>query len=484
MLVVLVGIFVALPVVLYGQFEGADRRSHDLVTQSLRRQGWLVAQALATQLADRDSLSGAELNKTLGRFAGNGTVLKLMFQPKAGRAASGFYLVGSAPYAAASEINAELAVLGQHGILQSLADSCTWDKPVELRYRQPDGAEEIMTSVNPIQGKLGCWVLVSTNNSTALLSTAYGRPYWQTDAVRMAAAIYLAFAVMAVLVALRMRGALRQFRRVAREIRSGPAGGAAFADRNTLPELASVADDFDRLVRDLHRAAANIRNSAEETAHSVKAPLAIIHSALQPLKAAVPPGDTRLQRSTQLIENALERLSVQISAAQRLGNDTADFIEAPKLWLNLSDIVTDALQNAGDISLDKNIRFVRHLDEEVRIQAPDGILDIIVENILDNAISFSPSGSTITTTLIDTAGRIDLLIDDEGPGVDPGKIDHIFDRHFSFRPPGAPAGAPAHAGLGLWIVRHHVEALNGTVRASNQSNGGLRIHVCLPRGNG
>ncbi|WP_445682840.1 sensor histidine kinase [Radicibacter daui] len=480
MLIVLVGIFVALPVVLYGQFEEADRRSHELVTESLRKQDWLVAQALETQLMDRKSLSPAGLNATLAPFAGDGTVLKLMFQPRGGGAASGFYLVGSAPYAAANQIDAELAVLARHGILKSLADSCSWDQPVELRYQQSDGREEIMTSALPIQGKLGCWVLVSTNNSTELLSTTFGRPYWQTDAVRMAAVIYLAFAALAVLMALRMRGALRQFRRVAREVRSNPVGAAAFAERNTLPELASVAADFDRLVRDLHRAAANIRNSAEETAHSVKAPLAIIQSALQPLKAVVPPGDKRLERSAQLIETALERLSVQISAAQRLGNDTADFIEAPKLWIDLTGLLTDALQNAGDISLDKNIRFVRHLDSDVRVLAPEGILDIIVENILDNAISFSPSGSTITTTLIDTAGRIDLLIDDQGPGVDAGKIDRIFDRHFSFRPPGDSAGLPAHAGLGLWIVRHHVEALNGTVSASNHPGGGLRIHVCLP----
>lgn len=484
MLIVLVGIFVALPIVLYGQFEEADRHSHELVTESLRKQGWLVAQALATQLADRRSLSPAELNAALGKFAGNGTVLKLMFQPRDGRAASGFYLVGSAPYAAAGEIDAELAVLARHGILNSLAKSCSWDQPVELRYQQSDGTEEIMTSAIPIQGKLGCWVLVSTNNSTELLSTTFGRPYWQTDAVRMAAAIYLAFAALAILAALRMRSALRRFRLVAREIRRGPMGAAAFADRNTLPELASVAADFDRLVRDLRRAAANIRNSAEETAHSVKAPLAIIQSALQPLKTAIPPGDKRLERSAQLIETALERLSVQISAAQRLGNDTADFIEAPRLWIDLSGLVTEALQNAGDISLDRNIRFVRHLDSEVQVLAPEGILDIIVENILDNAISFSPSGSTITTTLIDTAGRVDLLIDDEGPGVDPGKIDRIFDRHFSYRPPGHAVGIPSHAGLGLWIVRHHIEALGGTVHASNHPGGGLRIHVCLPRNNG
>lgn len=483
-LLMLVGIFVALPFVLYGQFERADRQSRDLVADSLRREGWLVAQALAARLEQREDSTPAELNAMLERFADDGTSLRLMFKPRQGGAAGSFFFVASAPRVPADQMGADLDLLARHGILKSLGESCSWDKPVEIRYRQRDGAEEILTSVIPIQGQRGCWVLVSADNSSALLNSAFGRPYWQTDNVRMAALIYLIFAGLAVLVALTMRGALRHFRRVAGDIRRGGVGAAAFANRNPLPELASVARDFDRLVQDLHRAAANIRSTAEENAHSVKAPLAVIRSALQPLKAVAPQDDQRAQRALQLIETALARLSALISAAQRLGNDTADFIEAPKLRINLTHVVSDALHNARDISLDRQIRFIRHLDENVHVLAPDGILDIIVENILDNAVSFCRPSCTITTTLSQSARRVELIIDDEGPGIDPAKIDHIFDRNFSFRPAGAAAtGEPAHAGLGLWIVRHHVEALGGWVEASNRKDGGLRMHVCLPGNN-
>ncbi|MBP7339011.1 HAMP domain-containing sensor histidine kinase [Niveispirillum sp.] len=480
----LVGIFVALPVVLYGQFEEADRKSRELVAESLRRDGWLVAQALGARLEQREDLPPAQLNAMLEKFADNGTILRLMFQPRMGDAAGGFFFVASAPRMPADQLGADLDLLGRHGILKSLGESCSWDKPVEIRYRQMDGAEEILTSVIPIQGRRGCWVLVSADNSSAMLNSAFGRPYWQTDNVRMAALIYLALAGLALLVAWRMRGALRHFRRVAGDIRRGGASASAFADRNPLPELASVAHDFDRLVQDLNRAAANIRSSAEDNAHSVKAPLAVIRSALQPLKNAVPADDQRSQRALQLIETALSRLSALISAAQRLGNDTADFIEAPKLRINLTQVVADALHNARDISSDRQIRFVRHLDDNVRVLAPEGILDIIMENILDNALGFCRPGGTITTTLTRSATRVDLIIDDEGPGVDPGKIEHIFDRNVSIRPPAkAPSGEPSHAGLGLWIVRHHVEAMGGTVEASNRAGGGLRMHVRLPRNN-
>ncbi len=474
----------ALPIILYGQFEKADRQTRNLVAENLRHHGWFIAQALIPILDHANDVSDPELEAALEKFSGDGTLLRLMFRPAGQNGANGFYFIASAPHISAQQTGPDLDILAQQGILKALADSCSWDKPVEFRYQQVNGSEEIITSINPINGRLGCWALISANNSSALLSTAFGRPYWQTENVRMAALIYLAFAVLAGLVAISVRRALRHFRNVAREIRRGGVGTVAFASRNILPELASAATDFDRLVEDLHHAASDIRRTAEDNAHAVKAPLAIIKSALEPLRRAISEDDQRSQRAVQLIDSALGRLSTLVSTAQQLGNDTANFIEAPKLRINLTTVVAEGLRNARDISAEKNIRFIRHLDENTYILAPEGILDIIVENILDNAISFSNDGATITTTLVKSKSRIDLQIEDEGPGIDPNKIERIFERNFSFRPSKArDDGAPAHAGLGLWIVRHHTEVLGGQVTASNRAEGGLCVHLTLP-GNG
>jgi two-component system sensor histidine kinase ChvG len=470
--------------ILYTQFEEADRQTRELASESLRHHDWLLAQALIPVLNRIDQLSSADLNAALGRYAEDGTDLKLLLRPQRETGSADFYFIASAPAVSSDQFGPELRILEQQGVLKSLEESCSWDHPIEIRYRNASGAEEVLTSIIPINGNLGCWALVSAHNGSDFLSTAFGRPYWQTDHVRMAALVYVVLAALAGLIAISARRALRHFRTVAREIRRGGVGTVAFASRNILPELASVAADFDRLVEDLHRAASDIRRTAEEDAHALKAPLAVIRSALQPLKRAIPEDDQRAHRATQLIESAVTRLSTLISTAQRLGNNTADFIEAPKLRIDLTNVVAEGLTNARDISLERNIRFVRRLAEDVLVLAPDGILDIIVENILDNAISFSPDGGTITTTLSKTYHRIDLQIEDEGPGIDPSKIERIFDRNFSVRTSGGTeSGEPEHAGLGLWIVRRHVGALGGYVTAANRVGGGLRVHVRLP-GNG
>ena len=125
------------------------------------------------------------------------------------------------------------------------------------------------------------------------------------------------------------------------------------------------------------------------------------------------------------------------------------------------------------------------------MRAGKGMLEIVLQNVLENATSFSPQGGTIALTLVQGRGIVQFQVDDEGPGIPPERIDRVFERYFSSRPvadngrDGAEGGTdrspPAHAGLGLWIVRRNVEALGGEVRANNRVGGGLSVTIVLPR---
>jgi two-component system sensor histidine kinase ChvG len=486
-LIILVGIFIALPFILYGQFEKADRQTRNLLTGSIQHRSWLIAQALTPLLERSTGLADPALSDILAKFTQDETTLRLMLRPETGKNVSGgFYFVASSPPIPSEGLNAELDTLAKHGVLKSLADSCSWGAPIEFRYKQSNGAQELLTSIVPIKTKTACWTLISTHNESEFLDTSIGRPYWQTDGVRIAIAVYLVFAALVILVALSVRRSLRHFREVARDIRRGGVTHATFASRNIIPELASVATDFDHLVHDLRRAAADIRETAEDNAHAVKTPLAIIRSALEPIKRSVPVTDERSRRALHIIDSSLSRLTVLVSAAQRVGNDTADFIEAPKLSLNLTMIVINVLQNARDVALERDVTIIHHLQTDVHVLAPENVLDVVIENILDNAIVFTRPRGTITVSLTRNDKTVDLFIDDEGPGIDPNRISQVFERYVSLRPQ-QPAtltrseiDAPSHMGLGLWIVRRHVEALGGHVTALNRETGGLSVHITLP----
>jgi two-component system sensor histidine kinase ChvG len=99
--------------------------------------------------------------------------------------------------------------------------------------------------------------------------------------------IYLVLAILAMLAAVSIFLSLRRFREVADEIGQGRIGDYAFSQRNIVPELSSVARDFDKLVLDLKHLSQQIRQSAEDNAHSFKTPLAAIQSSLSPVRRAV-----------------------------------------------------------------------------------------------------------------------------------------------------------------------------------------------------
>ena len=326
----LVGIFVALPIVLYGQFESADRQTRELVTRAIHDRSTLIARALAPVLRRPEPLSQAELKAELAKYGSDGTMLKLLRQPFGAADGEGFYFVGSVPPIVAAQLDGELDELMRLGVLRHVTDACTLDSSNEIRYRQPDGTVELLTSIIPIKDPRGCWVLLSTHTTSEFLNTSIGRPYWETREIRLAAAIYFVLAVLVFLIAFSIRRSLQRFRNVAYEIGQGRIGDYAFTARNTVPELSGVAQVFDKLVLDLRRVADQIRQSAEENAHSLKTPLATIKSSLTPIRHACAASDQRAQRALDIIDHCVDRLYAMVTAAQRLDNSTADLIAAPR----------------------------------------------------------------------------------------------------------------------------------------------------------
>ncbi|MDB5396476.1 MAG: ATP-binding protein [Rhodospirillales bacterium] len=481
--IVLVAIFFVLPFLVYNQFDKADTNLRSFVTRSIQHKSWLIAQALRPTLDRPDRLPDGELAAQLAKFDGDGTRLQLMLKPAKG-AVGHFYYVASSPPVQSDQIDAELSSLEGHGILDRLSRSCSDDTPIDVQYQRPGGQDQILTSLVPIQTRWGCWILVSSHTTSEFLYTAVARPLWTTPESRLAALFYLAGALLAMLVVIGVSRSLRHFRKVAAEIRQGRTRHSSFASQEVAPELSSVAADFDAFAMDLQNVARDIRQAAEDNAHSFKAPVATVEASLETVRRSLPPTDNTAHRAFELIGYSVDRLKALISASQQLDNVTADLIEAPRHRVNLASVVSEVLGRFHDILAEREITILQKLDEKLFVTGSKQVLDVTIENIFDNAISFSPQKSVITVSLDKAAQIADLRIDDQGPGIDPKKIDRIFDRYFSLRPVrlSDEAGDETlpHAGLGLWIVRRNVEALHGTVTATNLDRAGLRIRVMLP----
>jgi two-component system sensor histidine kinase ChvG len=115
----------------------------------------------------------------------------------------------------------------------------------------------------------------------------------------------------------------------------------------------------------------------------------------------------------------------------------------------------------------------------------DSRLGQVVTNLVDNARSFSAEGAEVRVTLRRDGGSVEILVDDDGPGIRPDAVERIFERFYTDRPEGEGFGN--NSGLGLAISKQIVEAHGGTITAGNRSAAdgsvaGARFTVRLPVG--
>lgn len=492
-------LFATVPVLVYNQFRAANDESNRLLVAGAEAEGRLIAEALRPALDQADGATLAALAGTVQRLGAAGPEIKLLFRPA--KAPGAFYYVASSPVVPAAYLERERQDLLRLGVLDRLGSSCGQTGTIGFRTTAPDGAVELLTSITAVDTQAGCWVVITADRSTAALGTALGQPYWKTAAVGTAAAIYVAMALGVLALLVQIWLALRRFGRLARALRTGGPEVGSFAAANRIPELAGVAAEFDRLVDSLRASAEALRFTAQEIAHAFKTPLGIIAQSLEPLRHRIG-DDPRGRRALELIDRALDRLDGLVSAARALDETLADTLNPPCERIVLSEVLAGIVAGYREALEATRIRFAATIDPDCAVSGALPLIETIVENLLDNAVSFSPPGGTIDIQLharhpsarfggakpgSARPGVAELSIADQGPGVAPETLDQIFERFVSLREGrGAPAvvsrpqGGAANLGLGLWIVRRNVEVMGGVVAAGNRADGGFRVVVALP----
>lgn len=484
-------VFVLVPVFLYLEFRSAHDESQELLLRSVRAEGRTISQSLLPLLENANGAALPELGRDLARYAGEVTTIKLLLQPADSQdGTNGFYYVASWPPVAPSNLEAERDTLASQGVLDRLAENCRGDIPFSLIYHRPTGGAEIVTAVTPLSTAAGCWAVIASFSDDAVPAAHLGQPYWATPPVIIAALIYLTMAAITFATLLSVRGGLRRFALRARRIREQGPDAGSFADRNNLPELADVAAEFDRMVDALHRSAADIRRTAEDNAHAFKTPIAVIRQSIEPLRRALPEGNQRAERAIGVVEHSLDRLDGLVASARRLDEATADLIAKPRVPVDLGHVIGGLIQIQSAIlaSRDVSIILASHdltisadLLPGLFVLGTEEMIETVIENLIDNAVSFSPAGSEILVHLTRDGRFAHLTVSDHGPGVPAEQLEHIFDRYYSERRAEPANGAPSsYFGIGLWISLRNVEAMGGTIAAENRTPHGLTVHVRLP----
>jgi two-component system sensor histidine kinase ChvG len=225
-----------------------------------------------------------------------------------------------------------------------------------------------------------------------------------------------------------------------------------------------------------------IERFAADVTHEIKNPLSSIRSAIETLRRI--DDQRRRKQLLAIITNDVTRLD-------RLISDVAD---ASRVDAELSRVMSERVDVAPILRTLKELQDATRGENEpwIDLDAPEsglvvrGVEDRLVQvfrNLISNAESFSPPRGRIAVAARERGGAVEIVVEDEGPGIPDGKLEQIFDRFYSERPREERFGQ--HSGLGLAISKQIVEALRGRITAENRRdrNGhvlGARFVVTLP----
>lgn len=479
-------IFAILPLVLSLQFRRVDAYKQHLLTRSVQAQGAIIAAMLKPTLQHLDQHSVDQLAQLLSSLHVGGLGVRILLRPNAAPPGSGFfyYYVTTWPRMSTADMSADAHTLLATGLFQKLARACDEGFPLVQNYPSQSARREVLTSLVPVKSPAGCWVIITSSTPSQIGNAASELPYWQQPAIRLAAAIYAGMAILVVWLLLAVRGDLRRFVIQARHVGEDSLG-PRFASVNRIAELSGIAAEFDRMVGFLRQSASTVREAAEETAHTLKAPIGIIAQSMETLRRHADTADAEAQRAIELVQRSLERLSHLVLVTRQLGESTANLLDIDRRPTDLSAVVRGIVADYEQSAALQGKRIGGALESGVVVMGNADLLEAAVENIIDNALGFSPPGGNVTVMLRRLRRSCELRVDDEGPGIPPDELPHLFDRHYSSRRNGDDSANGAgrhslHFGIGLWIVGRNVSVLGGTVRAENQDHAGLRVTVVLP----
>jgi signal transduction histidine kinase len=237
-------------------------------------------------------------------------------------------------------------------------------------------------------------------------------------------------------------------------------------------ELGDLGRSVSRLLTRLREHQNYLRTLADKLAHELRTPLAMVRSSLDNLEAVDDPADIERYRQ-RAIEGSdrLNRIFQAMSQATRIEESLS---QEEFLVLALNDFLEHYLSACRTAYPQHRFRLIPAKGTIMARVAPD-LLAQLLDKLIDNAVDFSPQGSTIRLRLRESGKQVELDVDNDGPPL-PEDHDTLFDSMVSVR---ERARGRVHLGLGLSIVRLIAEHHGGTVQASN-IRGGVRFRLSLP----
>jgi two-component system sensor histidine kinase CreC len=213
--------------------------------------------------------------------------------------------------------------------------------------------------------------------------------------------------------------------------------------------------------------------------HELKSPLSAIRGAAELLQEGMPP--QQQARFIANIRHEAERIARIVDRMLELARLENRRVSPEMETVELNAIVRTVVESHEPLLAGKEVRTEIALPDPLTLEGNPFLLHQALENLILNAIEFSPHGGAVRVAAVVESDRVIVAVTDEGPGIPDYALDRIFERFYSL---GRPGTGRKSTGLGLNFVREVAKSHGGAVRVVNRAGGGALAELTLPRGRG
>ena len=254
------------------------------------------------------------------------------------------------------------------------------------------------------------------------------------------------------------------------------------------PPLPAGKDEMGRLTRSFDAMRGQVRQSQQRerdflsgVSHDLKTPLAIIQGYASAITDGAASDDASRQRALLGIQRETERMGRLVAALLELARLQSGLVPFEPVAVDLAALARRMLADLSPHAQEKGLRFADELPAGLSaVRADAAQIERVLQNLLDNAVRFTPRGGVITVGgTNEDGGRVALWVQDTGPGIPPEALPRIFERFY--QADAARSAGRQGSGLGLTIAHEIVVRHRGEIHAESQPGEGARFTLTLPR---